>query len=274
MDFAGLDVHKESVQACVLDAQGNVLTERRFDTSPVGLDELLETVRNSSCVMEASTACYPVYDFLSEHNVKVRVAHPKATKAIWAGKKSTDKVDAKMLAHLERTNLVPEAYVPSKVVRQQWDLVAHHVDLTQQKTRLNNQTSALLLKNSVRLPWKWFTKRSEKLLPLMKLPESLLLKVTHAKQQHALLKVALKEVDSRITALAMQNKNAVLLHSIRGVGWFGAFLISVRIDKIERFSFVDKLVSYAGLCPSIKQSGETTRFGKIGNDCCKASVGF
>jgi len=267
--FSGLDVHKESVQACVRDSKGDIVTERRFTTTPAGMKALLSTVRGSRCVMESSTACFPVYDFLQENGIQVRVAHPKRTKAICSAKISTDKVDARTLAQLERVNLIPEAYVPSKEVRQQQDVVRHHMQLVQQRTRLMNQTKAFLLRNGYKVSYNPLTGKASRLFELMDIPESVKLKMGHARQQYVLLCKELKEVDGRIEGIAKQNKYAVLLQSIPGVGWFSALLIALQVDNIERFPDAEHLVSYAGLCPGIKQSADHIRMKGIGNDSCK-----
>lgn len=267
--FSGLDVHKESVQACVVDSKGNIVAERRFTTTTAGMNALLSTVQGSSCVMESSTACFPVYDFLNDRNIKVRVAHPKRTKAICSAKISTDKVDARTLAQLERVDLVPEAYIPSKEVRRQQDIVRHHVQLVQQKTRLKNQIKSILLRNGIRVSYNPLTEKASKLFQLANLPENLKLKLSHAKQQHDLLNQELKEANAKIEELAKQNKYAVILHSIPGVGWFSALLIALQIDNIDRFPDAEHLVSYAGLCPGIKQSADHIKMKGIGNDGCK-----
>jgi transposase len=46
------------------------------------------------------------------------MAHPLATKAIGAGRVKNDAVDAATLAHLLRTNLLPEAWIAPPEVRE------------------------------------------------------------------------------------------------------------------------------------------------------------
>ncbi len=36
--FCGLDVHKESIQACVLDEEGKTVLEQRFANNDVGVN--------------------------------------------------------------------------------------------------------------------------------------------------------------------------------------------------------------------------------------------
>jgi hypothetical protein len=56
-----------------------------------------------------------MYDLLEEELDEVKLAHPYKVKAIAEARIKTDKIDSKILAHLLRSNLIPEAYVPSKI---------------------------------------------------------------------------------------------------------------------------------------------------------------
>lgn len=264
--FAGLDVHKDSVQVCVIDGKGKVVNEERYPTTPVGLNALLLAVMGCNCVMEASTAAYRIYDYLKERKVEVRVGHPKRIKAISSTKIKTDKVDAEILAKLERADLIPESHIPDKDVRSKRDLIKHHVQLRTQMTRINNKLKALLLRHDIKIGCDLFTKRAGKLIEATDMPEHVKLMLSHGRKEYALFKEEFKEVDKRITELAKKNADAVLLQSIPGVGWFSALVIATQIDGIERFPTVDHLISYAGLCPSVKQSGEKTCRGGTGRD--------
>jgi len=57
----------------------------------------------------------------------VVLANPLQTKAIAHGKIKSDKVDARILAHLLRSDLIPECYVPPKEMREIRSLVRHRL---------------------------------------------------------------------------------------------------------------------------------------------------
>ena len=123
MLFGGLDVHKDFVQACWINQDNQVVKEERFETTPAGIQALCSFAQGSRCVIESSTACYPVFDALNEANVSVRVAHPLRVKAIASAKIKTDKIDAHTLAQLEMANLIPEAHLPGKQTREWRELI-------------------------------------------------------------------------------------------------------------------------------------------------------
>jgi transposase len=73
----------------------------------------------------------------------------------------------------------------------------------------------------------------------------------------------LKSVDDAIRNLAEENADAKLLMTIPGIASIRAMDLIAEIGEISRFPTADKLCSYAGLVPSIKQSGNTLRVGRL-----------
>lgn len=263
MLHGGLDVHKDFVQACFVNEDGRTVKEARYETTSKGLHDLCWQAIGSKCVIEASTACLPVYDALQAQNVQVRVAHPLKLKAIASAKLKTDKVDARMLAQLERANLIPEAHIPNKAVRELKQLVRQHVVLTNERTNIKNQVHALLLKNGVRTPFKnvfsckareWLERNAVGVFKLSL--EQTMQRIDFLGEQREI-------VDVEIEKRAQANEDAVLLKTIPGVGWFSALLLAAEIDGVQRFQDAKHLQSYAGLTPSTRQSGSVTRTGSL-----------
>ena len=72
-----------------------------------------------------------------------------------------------------------------------------------------------------------------------------------------------KRVSKRIDALAKQDERATWLMSMPGIGYYSAMLILAEIGDIGRFPSPKQLSSYAGLVPSVHESGDRTRYGRI-----------
>lgn len=86
--FVGLDIHKDEIQGCVLDKEGDVVCKQRFLNTPQALDYFLEKQdKETSFVMEACGMYEPIYDRLEEQGYKVVLAHPYKVKAIAYSKK-------------------------------------------------------------------------------------------------------------------------------------------------------------------------------------------
>jgi transposase len=262
MDCAGLDVHKNFVQACIVNEKNIVIKEQRFDTTSEGLNALRNEVKNACCTIESSTACFRVYDALKEANVKVTVAHPNRLKAIAFAKVKTDKVDARTLAQLTCANLIPKAHLPSKETREQREIVRQHVSLTREMTRLKNRVRAILLKHGVNTPPSLFTQQNQA-QAVEKVDGITRTLLEQSFRQLDFLKEQRKQVDALIKQRGLLNEDAVLLKTLPGVGWFSALLLAAEIDGVQRFPDCRHLQSYAGIVPSVRQSGSVTYVGRI-----------
>ena len=82
--FCGLDVHKESTYATVLDQTGQVVTQRGMKNE--GVPRFLEPLEVEKIAMEASTYIIPMYRKLVDEGYAVTVSHPKKTRYIAGGK--------------------------------------------------------------------------------------------------------------------------------------------------------------------------------------------
>ena len=75
-----------------------------------------------------------------------------------------------------------------------------------------------------------------------------------------------KEIDdisNRIKEIAEDNEDAKLLMSIPGISFYSALFILSEIGDINRFPDSGHLVSYAGLAPSTRSSGNKVYHGPI-----------
>jgi transposase len=145
MQYVGLDVHKNSTQAVVMDEQGNMLMKERFDSTIPGLEKFLEHIdKDAKLVMEACYTWQHLYEHLEDGGYEVKLAHPSKTRAIAEARIKTDSIDAETLAHLLRTNLLPESYVPAKYVRTERLITRHRYSLVSMRTQIKNKIHAIL----------------------------------------------------------------------------------------------------------------------------------
>jgi hypothetical protein len=111
--FTGLDLHKRTVTATTLDAAGTVVATAKMPCRPKALlAYFAQTPGRHAATVECTTGWYWVKDALAD-SVELHLAHAKGVKAIAAAKVKTDSADAAMLAHLLRTDLLPEAHMIS-----------------------------------------------------------------------------------------------------------------------------------------------------------------
>jgi transposase len=78
----GLDVHKETTYATILDPRGQVLVQRKMMNEDI--PAFLDMMKPEKLAMEASTYIIPLYRKLTEQGFDVTVSHPRKTRLIAA----------------------------------------------------------------------------------------------------------------------------------------------------------------------------------------------
>jgi transposase len=265
MNYVGLDVHKEECQAAILDKEGELVREMRIQTSEEGFAHLAKAIdRKSKLVMEASSSFYFVHDYFKREGFEVKVAHPKQVKAIASAKIKNDKLDAKILATLLRGDMIPEVYIPDDTIRELRELLQHRQGLVKMRTEAKNRVHALLIKRGFRHQFSdLFIKAGLKWLDTLDLGSTgnfelrqLLCDIKHLSEQIAMCEKRLWKFEKILP-------EAKLAQTMLGMGRLSSLMVMAGIVDINRFPDPKKLASYAGLVPSLSQSGDTSRNGKI-----------
>ena len=154
--YVGLDVHKQSIEACILDATGRVAWRGRTGCLRDELATFARTrLRKTDRVaLEATTNTWSVLAVLRPHVAAVVVGNPLKTKAIAEAKVKTDKVDAEVLAQLLRCDYLPAVWHPDEQTQCWRGLVTHRTALMAQRTRLKNHVQSLLARLLLQPPCK------------------------------------------------------------------------------------------------------------------------
>lgn len=145
MLHVGVDVHKYFSRVEVLDEQGKSLDRRRLaHPDKSSIRAYFEGLPSPMMItMESTRNWYWLYELLEEFG-EVQLANPSKVRLIAEAKVKTDKVDARTLAHLERTGFLPTAYIPSRAVRDRRELYRYRISLVTIRTGLRNRIHALL----------------------------------------------------------------------------------------------------------------------------------
>jgi transposase len=86
-----------------------------------------------------------IHDMLEENEIDTKLANPYKTRIIATEAKiKSDKLDARILSDLLRTDLIYESYVPNKEDRDRRSLVRHRITLSRTKTKLVNKVHSIL----------------------------------------------------------------------------------------------------------------------------------
>jgi transposase len=79
--YIGLDVHKNYLQAAVLNDEGQLLKQQKIRNSRDEIASFLQPFENAKVVIESSSTWYPIYQLLSER-YEVTLSNPARTKSI------------------------------------------------------------------------------------------------------------------------------------------------------------------------------------------------
>lgn len=262
MNYIGMDVHKQFTYAVVKEKDGNTLSKEKFDNSKenfqVFLKQFLPT--ETQIVIESTGVWEYIYDILEGLGYEVKLANPFRTRAIAEARKKTDVTDAETLADLLRANLIVESYIPPKDVRQLRELTRERGVAVKQTTQIKNRIHAILTKRGIKLPAITLCKKSLTLLLQKSEEEPMIKHYLNLLEKH---QEELKSIDDKIVEIANKNTSAQLLMTIPGIAEIRAMQLVAEIGEIKRFKSSEVFCSYAGLVPSIRQSGATLRFGRL-----------
>lgn len=254
----GLDVHKESTYATILDSEGKIVDQRRLVNEKVL--SFLSAYRIEKIGMEASNQIAPLYRQLTRKGYIVSVSHPKKTRYIAEAKTKSDRVDSRAIAELVRLDALPPAYMPDEATATLREKIRRRAFLVRERIRLRVKIKSILAYEGVRPPSDHglFTEKGIAWLHSLALePVESYLRVIHPLDEE------IKNLSQHLKELAKDDEEVKLLETIPGIGYYTALLVKSEIGDIARFPDGDRLCSYAGLVPSTHASGGTTRHGGI-----------
>lgn len=265
--YVGLDVHKNFVYGTIKDKNGGVILNKKFNTEPQEIDNFLLNVRkNDSLVAIESCICWQyMYDYLTNEDYKVVLAHPVGVKALKKLRKHTDKHDANLLADLLRTNMLPRSYAAPWDVRVKRQITRHRGSLVNVQNEVMNMTHAILLRHGIHnLPYQdAFCKKGIEYLYSLDLPGCDRVEMDNFLEIIQLLEKKKDEANQYIEKIADDDPAVRLVMTMTGMGHFTATSFVAEVGDIRRFQSGDHLASFTGLVPKVHQSGETLKLGHI-----------
>jgi len=269
MHYVGVDHHKRTSYLTVVDERGQAMKEGQIANSQEALAAFLDGAgQEAAAVLEAGRNWPVMYDWLEELVGEVTLAHPAKVRVIAEAKVKTDRIDSRMLAQLLRADLIPCAYVPGVVMREQRRRLRQRMFLVGVATMVKNRIHSVIDRHPElsRQSVDWsdlFGSRGRQWLAQLDLPAAegeILgtdLALLAAVEQHV------KQSNRWVAQLARKDERAKLLATLPGIGAFFAVLIALEIDDVRRFSRPEKLCAYAGLVPSTYASGGYVHHGRI-----------
>jgi len=262
--YLGIDVHKDVAHVCALDLEGKVLFRETVPMNHAFDQFAARLTAWDHVALEATTNAFTLYDTLAAHAGEVVVVNPLKTRLIAEARIKSDRLDARILADLMRSDFIYRVWVPPTEIRALRSLVGQRTGVNKQLTQVKNALQALLRTHRIEYETgKVFTQKGRARLRQLKLPELAAFQRDQFLARLESLEAELAAYDKAIARLAGGNPIVKRLMQQTGIDYYSALAIYAEIGDVERFRSAKKLCSYAGLVPSLDQSGKKCRRGRI-----------
>ena len=270
MKNIGIDISKKKCIVCVMDDKGKILEETAYDNTLADAKEFAgrmkrEYGRRGQCRAACETTGNMWLKAFEEYGIPIQLANTYKMKIISDTDVKTDPIDARKIANILRIGMIPRCYVASPALRDARELLRYRISMVQARTALINYTHGLLDRYDVKLHVSnMYSKKAITLLSQTDLErpnDSMILKNCARRIAHITEEIT--NVETEIDKQAAVNDDARLLLSMTGLDVFGSMLVVSEIGDISRFKTPEQLVSWAGMCPTVYQSGDVTHHGRM-----------
>jgi transposase len=265
MRIIALDVHRSFAQTAILE-NGKLRDAGKIDLEYSRLLRFARKLKpDDEIVIEATGNTSAIVRVLLPFVGRVAIANPILVRAIAWAKVKTDKIDAAVLAKLHASGFLPEVWMPDEETEARRRVVAERTQLVSQMTRLKNRIQSVLHANLIP-PYKGvlFSQRGRAWLEAQPLAEDQRRVIVRHAGELDRLGAELAEVDKSLAQKALDEPQVKRLMTITGVNATVAMSVLAAIGDIHRFSSPEKLVSYFGLNPRVRQSGDKPAYhGRI-----------
>lgn len=198
-----------------------------------------------------------IFAFLKPHAEALYMGHPAKMKAIQAGKKKSDKMDARTIADLLRCDAFPRSYVIAPELGRLRQQLRFRQLVVKQQVSFMNRTAGLLMEAGVeyerrRLHGKtYFTELmhdngwvNQEVKPLLRFSRQQIESLAEMDRRLVRMLTQHPQLEARVTAL----------RSIDGVGPILALSWALETGNAERFPSIKDAQSYCGLTSAFWES--------------------
>lgn len=242
------------------DEEGEYVDLQRVSNED--LEAIARKYEGNEAALEAGSNYYTIYDRLSEH-LDVTVVNPGKAPWLTRQKQKSDRKDAKNLARYLRMGEIPESYVPPKRMRKMRSLARGRKKFVDKRGDFKNEVTALLDQNGIVYDGSLWTDEGRVFLEEVELDEPSRLLLDQWLEAIDEFTVKIKRLQRKIEQVAATVEEMDVLMSVPGVAEFSGLMVYSELGEIDRFERASQAVSYAGLDPVVRESGDTRREGQI-----------
>jgi transposase len=267
MLYVGLDLSRRRLDYHASLADGAVVVTGACPPDRDGLAHLVYRLGVEGQVLaaiESMSGARFVHDQLELAGWDVRIADARRVKGLAPLACKTDRIDAWVLAELARRDLLPEVWLPDPAVRAERERARFRIYLVQRRTSLKCRVHALLFQHGVQAPGgELFGAAGRRFLERLQLPAPWQGTLATSLALLDALDEEIAAQERALRRLGADHRYVPLLTTCPGIAFVLGYTIAAELGEIGRFATPAKLVSYTGLCPRVRQSGEVDRRGRL-----------
>lgn len=264
--YAGLDVSIKETSVCVLDEVGRIVREVKVPSHPDDLAAALADPAHplERVGLEAGPLSQWLFNGLADKGVPVVCIETRHTKAfLKAQPNKSDRNDARGIAQMMRVNLFRPVHVKTVRSQRRRALLSARKLLQEKAIAIENDIRGLLRNFGLKVGAVGSAKFEARIRNLVDdRPEFLdiMLPLLAARR---VLRDRFTELHRSVLDAAKSDEVCHRLMTIPGVGPVVALAFVATIDTPARFRTARSVGPALGLTPTLHQSGETNRVGRV-----------
>jgi transposase len=255
--YIGMDVHKETISIAVLNSSGKLVMESIIETKASTIVEFVQGLRGELHVtLEEGTWAAWLYDLLRPYVNEVLVCDPRKNALLKVGNKS-DRIDARKLAELLRSNLLRSVYHGEQGVRTLKELSRSYLAISGDLARVMTRLKAVYRSWPIACAGKQVYAPRYRAQWLSKITEAGVRRRAeiYYQQLHALRSLR-QQVRRELLAECGKHKASKLLCQIPSIGPIRAALLIAILQTPHRFRTKRQLWAYGGLAIETHSSAD------------------
>jgi transposase len=255
--YIGMDVHKEAISIAVLNSSGKLVMECTIETKSITILDFFKGLRGSLHVtFEEGTWAAWLYDLIKPHVTELVVCNPRRNALLKEGSKS-DRIDARKLAELLRSNMVRSVYHGEHGVRALKELARSYLTISKDLMRVMTRVKAIYRSWGIPYTGKQVYAARYRAEWLAKINEAgVRRRAEFYYQQFDGLRELRQQVRGELLAEAQKHTAWKLLRQIPFIGPIRAALLIALIQTPHRFRTKRQLWTYSGFGIETHSSAE------------------
>ena len=255
--FVGLDYHRNSVQVCVLDEPGQVLTNRCCPNDVAAVAEAI--TRHGHPERLALESCTGAADFaqrlVDEFRWDVRLAHPGYVNRMKTSLDKTDAGDARLLADLVRVRYLPEVWLAPTSIRDLRSVMHLRQRAARDRRVAKQQVAALLRDRRIEEPEGRRWTRAW-LMTTDAVTETIRFVIDDLLEHLQTVEARLTRIERRLQAMTRDDRVVEALLALPGIGPITAWMLRATVGRFDRFRNAKQFARFIGVTPRNASSGE------------------